>query len=55
MARYYSFPSVEKMWQAEIKLGENEIAFELMGFNVAMVAANITTCNEEEEETLQAN
>jgi glycolate oxidase len=53
MARYYSFPSVEKMWNAEIKLGENEICFELMGFNVAMVAANITTCNEEEEETFK--
>ena len=49
MARYYSFPSVEKMWQAERKIGESEIAFELMGFNMAMVAANITTCNEEEE------
>jgi glycolate oxidase len=49
MARYYSFPSVEKMWQAEIRLGENEICFELMGFNVSMVAANITTCNEEDE------
>ncbi len=49
MARYYSFPSVEKMWQAEIRLGENEIAFELMGFNVAMVAANIAKNNEEEE------
>jgi hypothetical protein len=49
MARYYSFPSVEKMWQAEIALGENEICFELMGFNVAMVAANITTCNEDDE------
>jgi glycolate oxidase len=48
MARYYSFPSVEKMWQAELKLGENEICYELMGFNVAMVAANITTCNEED-------
>jgi hypothetical protein len=53
MARYYSFPSVEKMWQAELKLGENEIAFELMGFNVSMVAANITTSNEEEEETFK--
>ena len=53
MARYYSFPSVEKMWQAEIKLGENEIAFELMGFNISMVAANITTSNEEEEETFK--
>jgi glycolate oxidase len=49
MARYYSFPSVEKMWQAELKIGENEIAFELMGFNPAMVACNITTFNEEEE------
>ncbi len=51
MARYYSFPSVEKMWQAELKIGENEIAYELMGFNISMVAANITTSNEEEEET----
>jgi glycolate oxidase len=53
MARYYSFPSVEKMWQAEIRLGENEICFELMGFNVAMVAANITTCNEDEEKVFK--
>src|SRR5450631_4050266 len=53
MARYYSFPTVEKMWQAEIKIGESEIAFELMGFNVAMVAANITTSNEEEEATFK--
>ncbi|MFC1900021.1 FAD-binding oxidoreductase [Chloroflexota bacterium] len=51
MARYYSFPSVEKMWQAELKIGESEIAFELMGFNISMVAANISTSNEEEEET----
>jgi glycolate oxidase len=50
MARYFSFPSVEQMWQAEIRIGESEIAFELMGFNVAMVAANITTSNEEEEQ-----
>jgi glycolate oxidase len=49
MARYYSFPSVEKMWQAEIALGEAEVCYELMGFNAAMVAANITTCNEEDE------
>ncbi len=51
MARYYSFPSVEKMWQAELAIGESEISFELMGFNISMVAANITTSNEEEEET----
>ncbi|HEX2966066.1 MAG TPA: FAD-dependent oxidoreductase [Syntrophorhabdaceae bacterium] len=49
MARYYSFPSIEKMWQAELKIGESEIALELMGFNPAMVAGNITTSNEEEE------
>jgi glycolate oxidase len=53
MARYFSFPTVEKMWQAELKIGESEIAFELMGFNVAMVAANITTSNEEEEKTFK--
>ncbi|TAJ93584.1 MAG: FAD-binding oxidoreductase [Gammaproteobacteria bacterium] len=53
MARYYSFPSVDQMWQAELKLGEAEIAFELMGFNIAMVAANISTSNEEEEETFK--
>ena len=53
MARYFSFPSVEKMWEAEIKIGESEIAFELMGFNVSMVAANITTSNEEEEEVFK--
>jgi glycolate oxidase len=49
MARYFSFPSVDKMWQAELKIGESEISYELMGFNAAMVAANITTCNEEDE------
>ncbi len=49
MARYYSFPTLEQMWQAELKIGESEIALELMGFNAAMVAANITTCNEEDE------
>ena len=49
MARYYSFPTLEKMWQAEIEIGEAEIAMELMGFNAAMVAANITTSNEEDE------
>jgi hypothetical protein len=48
-ARYYSFPSLEQMWEAELKIGEAEIAMEVMGFNAAMVAANITTCNEEDE------
>jgi hypothetical protein len=49
MARYYSFPSVEKMWQAELKLGENEITFALYGVCLSMIAANMTTCNEDEE------
>jgi glycolate oxidase len=53
MARYYSFPDVARMWQAEIKLGEAEVCFELMGFNTAMLACNITTCNEEEEEVFK--
>jgi len=53
MARYYSFPSVDQMWKAEISIGEAEIAFELMGFNIAMVAANISRSNEEEEETFK--
>ena len=53
MARYFSFPSTEKMWQAENKIGESEVAFELMGFNVAMVAANISISNEEEEATFK--
>ncbi len=47
MARYYSFPNIEKMWNAELKMGEAELCLELMGFNASMVAANITTSNEE--------
>jgi glycolate oxidase len=47
MARYYSFPSVEKMFLAETKIGESEISLEHMGFNPAMVSGNITTSNEE--------
>jgi glycolate oxidase len=49
MCRFYSFPTLDKMWQAEIAIGEAEIAMEVMGFNPAMVAANVTTCNEEDE------
>jgi glycolate oxidase len=45
--RWYSFPSIEKMWKAELTMGENEICFELMGLNASMMAANITTSNEE--------
>lgn len=53
MVRYFSFPTQEKMYEAEIKIGESEIAFEVMGFNMSMVAANITTSNEEEAEVFQ--
>ena len=48
MARYYSFPTLEQMMQAETKIGESEIALELMGFNISMLVANVTTCNEDE-------
>jgi glycolate oxidase len=48
-ARYYSFPTVEKMWQAELKIGENELVFALYGVCLSMIAANMTTCNEDEE------
>lgn len=53
MVRYYSFATPEKMYEAEIKIGESEIAFELMCFNMSMVAANITTSNEEEAEVFR--
>jgi glycolate oxidase len=53
MVRYFSFPSIEKLIEAEIKIGEAEIAFELMGFNPSMVSSNITTSNEEDFATLE--
>ncbi len=48
MVRYYSFPTIEKLIEAELKIGESEIAFELMGFCPSMVSSNITTNNEED-------
>jgi len=48
MFRYISFPSLEKLTEAVYKIGKNEIAFELMGFNAAMMASNIATSNEED-------
>ena len=48
--RFYTFPSIDKMVEAQTKLGESEIAFEIMGFNVFMVAANIATSSPEMEE-----
>ncbi len=52
MVRYFSFPTIEKLVEAEIKIGESEIAFELMGFCPSMVSSNITTSNEEDFATL---
>jgi glycolate oxidase len=48
MVRYFSFPSAEKMYQAERQIGESEISYVLMGFNASMVSSNITTTNEED-------
>lgn len=53
MVRYFSFPSIEKMVEAELKIGESEIAFELMGFCPSMVSSNITSSNEEDFSTLE--
>jgi len=53
MVRYFSFPSIEKMVEAELRIGESEIAFELMGFCPSMVSSNITTSNEEDFATLE--
>ncbi|TES83032.1 MAG: FAD-binding protein [Dehalococcoidia bacterium] len=52
MVRYFSFPTIEKLIEAELKIGESEIAFELMGFCPSMVSSNITTSNEEDFATL---
>ncbi len=53
LTRYYSFPSAEKMYEAELKIGEAEISYELMCFNMAMVSANISTSNEEDIATFE--
>ena len=38
---------MDMMDQAQRKIGEAEIAYELMGFNKGMAASNIATSNEE--------
>jgi len=48
MIRYYSFPSLENRAEAIRKVGESEIAFELMGFATSMVSANMATSNPED-------
>jgi glycolate oxidase len=53
MVRYFSFPTAEKMYQAELKIGESEVSYEVMCFNMAMVSSNITTSNEEDVATFE--
>jgi hypothetical protein len=48
LVRYFGFPSAEKLYEAERRIGEAEISYELMAFNMAMVSANITSSNEED-------
>jgi glycolate oxidase len=48
MIRYISFPSSEDLNQAARQVGESEIGFILMGFNPAMMSANIATNNNED-------
>jgi glycolate oxidase len=50
---YYSFPTMDDMCEAQRKIGESEIAFQVMAFNVAMVAANMGTSNPETIELLE--
>jgi glycolate oxidase len=53
MVRYFSFKSQEVLREAVRKVGESEIAFILMGFNPAMMSANIATNNNEDHEYLK--
>ncbi len=46
--RYFSFPSEVERELAVRKIGESEIAYSVMGFNVGMIAASVATSNEEE-------
>jgi glycolate oxidase len=49
MIRYMSFKTLDAMIVAVLKIGEAEIATELMCFNAAMMASNLATKNMEEE------
>lgn len=44
---FFSFPSLESLDEAQRKIGESEIAYELMGFNASMLASNVAKSNEE--------
>ncbi len=50
---FYSFPSLDALDEAQRKVGEAEIAYELMGFNAAMASANMATSNQEDLELFQ--
>jgi glycolate oxidase len=49
LVRYFSFKTLDEMIDATLKIGEAEIATELMCFNAAMMASNLATKNMEEE------
>jgi glycolate oxidase len=49
LVRYFSFKTLDAMIDAVLKIGEAEIATELMCFNAAMMASNLATKNMEEE------
>jgi len=53
MIRYFSFPSMEKLGEAMRQIGESEIAFELMGFPIFMIAANMATSNQQELDNIE--
>ena len=55
MIRYMSFKTLDAMIDAVLKIGEAEIATELMCFNAAMMAANLATKNMEEEREIFKN
>jgi len=44
---FFSFPSLERLKEAQRMMGETEIAYELMGFNASMVASNIARSNDD--------
>ncbi len=48
LIRYFSFPSIELLEEAVCKVGESEIGFILMGFNISMLTANLAESNDED-------
>ena len=48
MIRYLSFPTAAARFEALRKIGESEIAAQIMGFTGSMLAANLATSNEED-------